>query len=158
MRQSEKEWSVFTRRFAESHKAVEKVAEFLARERKLHVTIPSTELAPNISKSPDYIDKGDIICHTANGKEYIIEVKGTKTEFTSAKDYPYKTVIINEVVKAHRIPAFAYFVVNKDRTHAFVVKTDTMEHWTIRHIKDSERGDSEDVYFCEMGWGEFIEL
>jgi len=158
MRQSEREWAVFTKRFQNSRAAVFKVAEYIWREKGLGVTIPSMELAPNVTKSAEYVDKGDIICHTASGNDFIIEVKGTKHSFTSVSDYPFKSVLINEVHKTHRVNAFAYFIVNKDRTHAFVVKTDTMDQWTSRDVTDSERGDTEKAYFCTFNLGEFVEL
>jgi len=158
MRQSEREWAVFTERFKSSRRAVFKVAEYIWREKGLGVTIPSMELAPSIHQSADYVDKGDIICHTARGNEFIIEVKGVSTEFTCAEDFPFKTMIVNEVVKADRIDAFAYFIVNKALTHAFVLKTDTKDQWGIKDVHDKRRGDTEEMYYCELSCGEFVEL
>lgn len=158
MRQSEREWAVFTERFVGSRRAVFKVAEYIWREKKLDVTIPYTGLAPSINQSVEYIDKGDIICHTASGKDFIIEVKGLSADFTCAADYPFNMVIVNEVAKADRIDAFAYFLVNRALTHALIIKTSTKDKWVIKDVHDKRRGDTEKMYHCDLSCGEFVEL
>jgi len=158
MTTSEERWDIFSRRFNNSREAVFKVAQYIWREKCLTVTIPAMELAPNVSNALNYIDQGDIICHVPNGKDYVIEVKGNTHDFTSAEDYKYKRIIINEVGKAHRINAFAYFVVNRNLTHACIVKSDTMDQWEVDDVYDKYLKTSAKTYFAPISVGEFIKL
>ena len=158
MTTSEERWDIFSRRFNNSRVAVFKVAEYISREKGLTVTIPAMELAPNVSNALDYVDQGDIICHTPSGKDYVIEVKRNTHDFTSAEDYKYRSIIINEVGKAHRINAFAYFVVNQDHTHACIVKGDTMDQWETHDVFDKDLKTFAKTYFAPISVGEFIKL
>ena len=158
MRQSEREWSVFQERFKKSRAAVFKVAEYIWREKGLGVTIPAMILAPDVSKSVDYIDKGDIICHADNGKNYIVEVKQNSINFTCSDDFPFKSILVNEVEKADRLDAFVYFMVNQNLTHAFMLKTNTKHMWDKKDVPDKQRGDVTPTYVCDLNLGEFIIL
>ena len=158
MSEYEKRWDIFVDRFKDSHDAVAKVAEYIRREKKLVVTIPESKLAPNIYKALDYLDNGDIVCHTVNGSEHIIEVKRNSIHFTCEEDYPKNNLIINEVAKADRINAFAYFIVNKDLSYACIVKGSTKDQWFIKSVYDSQQKITYDAYFCPLHLGEFVKL
>ena len=155
---SQERWDVFVKRFNRSHDAVQKVAGYIRREKKLAVTIPEVKLASNIYQSLDYLDDGDIICHTANGREHIIEVKRNSIHFTCKEDYPKRNLIINEVAKADRINAFAYFIVNKDLSYACIVKGSTKDQWFTKSVYDSQQKVTYDAYFCPLHLGEFVKL
>lgn len=160
MKQNEKEWGVFVRRFQTSRTAIFKVAEYLHREKGLNVAIPSMVLSPNVSSSMGYSDKGDLFVWANGKKTFIIDVKHKQIDFTCAENFPFQDeyIMVASVASVTRLPAFAYFVVNRQMTHAFVVKGDTKHLWHISHVKDKERGDSEDKYMCYIGLGEFVEL
>ena len=73
----DKNWLIFSRKFANSRSAVFKVAEYLNREKNCEVCIPAMRLAPDPEFADQYKDDGDII---VNGK-YIVEVKGAASYF-----------------------------------------------------------------------------
>jgi hypothetical protein len=158
MKQNEKEWAVFSKRFNASRAAIFRVAEFLHRERGLSVCIPRMELAPNVQSSASYSDKGDIYVYTSSKKKFIVDVKHKQVDFTCAEDYPFSDIMVVGLASAVRLTAYAYFIVNRDMTHAFVVKGDTKNQWTIENFPDKERGDREEKYMCSKTLGEFVKL
>jgi hypothetical protein len=158
MSQSEREWSVFSRRFAGSRPAIFRVAEYIHREIKLTVTIPRMVLANSVAQSLDYRDEGDIIARTEKGTEFIIEVKHMQKDFTSAEDFGWPDILVAGKTQADRLKPFAYFCVNRNMTHAFMVKYSTRDRWIVKEIPDKERGDKEEKYAAPIGIGEFVKL
>ena len=151
-------WKIFTRRFNESRPSVFKVAEYLHREKKLTVTIPAMQIAPKSVEAQNYLDAGDIQITTADGKKFIVDVKHKQVDFTHFYDYPCSDIMIANVRAADRVNPFAYFIVNRKCTHAFIARGDTKKHWTKEPYGDKERGGQEEKYMCNKALGEFVKL
>lgn len=149
-----KDWEIFSRKFANSRSAVFKVAEYLNREKNCEVCIPAMRLAPDPEFADQYKDDGDII---ANGK-HIVEVKGSSKLFYGMDDYPFDEVIIANVQSADRYDAYAYFIVNSELSHAAIVRGSTKNKWTKRFVFEKERGTTEEKYLINKRLAEFVLL
>lgn len=148
-------WESFGERYDKSFSAIFRVAEFLHGKRNLSVEIPKAQKAPNKEVADSYKDFGDIIIHRPN----YVEVKHNTFHFTSAEDFPYQEIIVaNKKAVDRNWKAYAYFIVNKNMTHAAIIKTNTKDQWIIRDIPDRERGTIETKYMCPKHLAEFVKL
>ena len=150
----DKNWLIFSRKFANSRSAVFKVAEYLNREKNCEVCIPAMRLAPDPEFADQYKDDGDII---VNGK-YIVEVKGSSKLFYGMDDYPFDEVMIANVQSADRYNAHAYFIVNSELSHAAIVRGSTKNKWTKRLVFEKERDTKEVKYLINKRLAEFVLL
>jgi hypothetical protein len=84
-----------------------------------------------------FMDSGDL-CVQA-----IIQVKRRKLHFTSAEDYPYPTVYLDEDYKVKRVisKCLGWAVVNASMTHLAFIKSSSFHLWTteIRYDKHARR-------------------
>jgi hypothetical protein len=124
----------------------------------LDVRINAIKKAPSHNDWKTHVDNGDIFIYK-NDKEYRIEVKGLSCDFTSGLDWKFKDFIVcskNSFDYAKTTP-FAYFILNKNRTHLAIVKTDTRDSWEIVSRKDSRYKDiSQEFYTCPLDKIEWI--
>ena len=67
-----------------------------------------------------------------------IEVKGLTTEFTNSQDWPFKNFMVcakHSYDKTLPDPPSCYYILNKTRTHAAIVKTNTFDFLFKRTVK-----------------------
>lgn len=140
--------------FEGSKSAVEKVLAW-AKGKNLDVAIKESRLRPDFDHRVEYADEGDLEIRKR------IEVKHRKLKFTSAEDYPFSTVFVDEAYKVDRYPIetlSSYVIVNKPMTHAAIVLAGTREHWFIERRYDPTNGDMRNFYVCPVRFTKFISL
>jgi len=95
-------------------------------------------------------DDGDIYINI-KGKEFIIEVKSQRQEFTSIENFPYNPVIVDmeENWNKKKHTPTAYIHISQKTNYMFVVPCSTQEFWTRKFIKDKVRGYSKWFMFVE---------
>lgn len=115
------------------------------------VVIKPTLEAPSTELRHEYIDSGDIEIRQR------VEVKHRSIGFTCAKDYPFPTIIVDEVHKVDRIPKgqlWGYVIVNEAGTHVCCLRANTQGRWTIQRKHDKKQGAERAFYVCpvKIGW------
>ena len=108
----------FIRDLSTSRIAVNEFASRL-RDKGWQIWLPPESVRPDATVRREYGDTGDIM---VQGR---VEHKvRTNLHFTCRDDYPYDTVIVDEVYKEDSKaddPVLAYIIENASRTHAAVV-------------------------------------
>ena len=142
----------FLNRLEQSRRDVEKFAAAVAP------TGVTVLLPPAINRDcrenwADYSDDGDAVVH------FWIEHKKRSFSFTSREDYPYQTVIIDEVYKVNSKPHPCCMYVIQDKTlqHAAIIYGWTRPFWKKERMFDKAVGrhvecytvDKENVRFCK---------
>jgi hypothetical protein len=121
-----KDGNSFIRDLGESRIAVNDFAA-RCRERGVMVWLPPERTRPDESVRSQYADDGDLM---VQGR---VEHKvRTNLTFTCRADYPYATVIVDEVYKEDEKsgdPPLMYVIEDKTRTHAAIVYGWTRKHW-----------------------------
>lgn len=122
----------FLDRLSGSATGVMRVASWLAK-RSFNVRItPMPVWATKAERQARWQDGGDI--------EIIkrIEVKRRAIPFTTAEDYPYPSVFIDEVYKVDEaLRDVEYWVIlNHDMSHMAMVRPSTRRHWLIEEHFD----------------------
>ncbi|MFA5054071.1 MAG: hypothetical protein WC565_08425 [Parcubacteria group bacterium] len=144
----------FLTALAESAASVNLCAAWLARHGYQTRIVP-TVVRPDSSVRMQYGDGGDIEITKR------VEVKQRSLPFTSASDYPYPTVLVDEVYKVDRLGMTGldgYMIVNSDGTVACVVKKATRPHWSVESRWDSSQSRQCEFYACPVGLCEFVSL
>ena len=134
--------STFTSYLQGSGKAVAKTAEMLLSKGSA-VVIPPTQITPSREQRNDYVDEGDLLIQQR------VEVKQRKDiAFTCRNDFPFHTIIIDEVHKFDRAwPKPIYYVIwNKDLTHFAIAMCKHAEKWVKMYRVDS-RQDKRCLYY-----------
>ena len=137
-----------------SQASVAAVASWMA-EHDCNVVIKPTLVAPSKDLRHEYIDSGDIEIRQR------VEVKHRSIAFTSAEDYPYPTIIVDEAYKVDRIPRgqlWGYIIVNKACTHVCCLLADTKGHWTMQVKHDRKQDEPRRFYVCPVRYGIFCTL
>jgi hypothetical protein len=137
-----------------SSKFVSAVASWLAKY-DCDVMIRPTLVRPSFELRNDYADAGDIEIRQR------VEVKHRSIKFTSATDYPYETVIVDEKFKIDRISRgrlWGYVIVNSECTHACIVKPETWGYWTVQSMYDRKDKQDRDFYVCPKEHCRFCEI
>jgi len=95
-------------------------------------------------------DDGDIFVHI-NGVRFVIEVKSSRFEFNSIKEFPYDPVMVdmqeNYRKKGHLVTA--YINISQVTGYMFVIPCSTKEYWTEKPVKDKVRGYTKYFIFAE---------
>ena len=145
----------FIRDLGSSRVAVNDFADRL-RQLGLQAWLPPERIRPVTEVRKDYADEGDIM---VQGR---VEHKvRTNLHFTCRDDYPYQTVIVDEVYKedcksADRV--LAYVIENKFRTHAAVVYGWTRDKWQVERKADPIQKRECDFYTIDKRWVRFCDL
>jgi hypothetical protein len=108
-----------------STRAVDRVARWLRGFGKA-VTIQPLKLRPDISRAPEFSDKGDL---RVDGDR--IEVKHRSLRFTGPHDFPFPSIIVDVAHawdNAHPKPA-PYVILNQPLTHAAIVPGSPWAPW-----------------------------
>jgi len=145
--------SRFVERFKESAQYVNQVAYWLD-SRGLRARVIPCALRPSHDQWKDYADTGDIEV------TLLVEVKHRQLEFTCHDDYPYATVVVDEVYKldAKRSQLYAYVILNRAATHAVVVPRHTWQQWQRMSRQDHIAGRVCEFYVVDKGLCNFVEL
>ena len=145
----------FVRDLTKSREAVNDFAA-MARGRGVHVWMPPEILRPDAESRRDYSDAGDLMIQ---GR---IEHKvRTNIEWTCRDDYPYRTVIVDEVYKEDEKaenPVLLYVIEDKTRQYAAVVYGWTRPHWRVERMKDPIQKRECDFYTVEKALVRFCRV
>ena len=92
----------------------------------------------------DFDDPGDLVVHLR------VEHKERGLEFTSAADFPFDTVIVDEVYKIDGIQhrPFWYVSENAAGTRVAVISSRTMDKWKTESKYDQRQGRQCEFYVC----------
>lgn len=132
---------------------VHHVASWLIKQGYM-VRIRPTIVRPDFKDRFEYDDGGDLdITMTIN-------VKARTFDFTSAEDFPYKTIMLDEArnIKANGLQTLFYISLNKAWTHCSVVRQDTKAHWVKREVDASNTKDKRTNWECPVGHAEFYDM
>jgi hypothetical protein len=125
-----KDDAAFVADFKASHQWVVLVGDWL-RRLGYEVRIPDQNLRPTAALRHLYSDDGDLFV-TTKGITKAVEVKHRSIDFTSAFDYPFPTIIVNEahlLTDERLAKIFGYVIVNDPGTHVAVVRPHTRPFW-----------------------------
>lgn len=146
--------SAFIKDLSESRSRVDRFAA-MCRRAGADVWVYPPDTRPDSDSRSEYSDGGDMMLQTR------IEHKVRDIAFTCAEDFPYSTMIVDEVYKVDRIKArpFRYVIENKDGTRIAVVKSSTKPHWTVSRRYDPQQRRECEFYevptslvtFCDFG-------
>ena len=143
-------YAQFIHELRASQTYVNAVASWMAMH-DCDVVIKPTLEAPSTELRHEYIDSGDIEIRQR------VEVKHRSIGFTCAEDYPFPTIIVDEVHKVDRIPKgqlWGYVIVNEAGTHVCCLRANTQGRWTIQRKHDKKQGAERAFYVCpvKIGW------
>lgn len=145
----------FIRDLGASRMAVNDFAERLRRDG-IQAWLPPERTRPDANLRHDYADSGDIM---VQGR---VEHKvRSNLHFTCKDDYPYQTVIVDEVYKEDAKaaePVLAYVIENAKRTHAAIVYGWTRPKWQVETRNDSIQKRACDFYTIDKRWVRFCDL
>ena len=145
----------FTEHLKESTKALFIVAHYF-HHHGFTIRINGQKCSPTASSHEEYADDGDLFIQTKDDeKKWIrIEVKGLNAEFTNLNDWPFKNFMVcakHSYDKTLPDPPTCYYILNKTRTHAALVKTNTFDHWFTKTVKDGRyKNVSQEFYHCPL--------
>lgn len=149
----------FLEHLESSTEAVFIVALYL-HKKGLDVEIKAVKKAKSHKDWRQYKDDGDIFVHK-KGKSYRIEVKGLSCDFTSDKDWKFKDFIVcakHSYDNAEPEP-FSYIMLNKNKTHLAIVKTESQHLWEVVKRKDSRyQNVTQEFYTCPLNSIEWIKI
>ena len=147
-----KDSSSFLRDLSTSRMAVNEFAQRL-REKGLQIWLPPESVRPDASVRRAFADDGDLM---VQGR---VEHKvRTNLHFTCRDDYPYATVIVDEVYKEDAKAddrVLAYVIENAARTNAAVVYGWTRDKWQIERRHDPIQGRECDFYTIDKAFVRF---
>ena len=147
----------FLKHLDDSSEAVFTVAKHLYL-KGLDVRINALKKAEKHSDWKKYKDDGDLFVFN-DEKSYRIEVKGLSCDFTNKNDWCFKDFIVcakHSFDNANPKP-YAYFILNKKRTHCAIVKETTSSTWNIVKRKDNRYKDiTQEFYICDLNKIEWI--
>lgn len=126
----------FLKHLENSTEAVFVVAKYL-HSKGLDVRINAIKKAQKHSDWKKYVDDGDLFIYHQD-KAFRIEVKGLSYEFTSQNDWPFNHMIVcakHSFDNANPKP-YAYFILNKKRSHCAIIKTNKSENWNVVSRQD----------------------
>ncbi|QDP46884.1 MAG: hypothetical protein GOVbin406_73 [Prokaryotic dsDNA virus sp.] len=143
-----------------SSEAVFAAAAFL-HKKGLDVRINATRRASSHSEWKKYRDDGDIYAYDKKGNSYRVEAKGLSCDFTSVRDWKFKDFMVcakHSFDSASPKP-YAYIILNKNKTHAAIVRSSTSSCWETVSRKDSRYDNVvQEFYTCPMGSIDWVSL
>jgi hypothetical protein len=127
----------------------------MCRAKGANVWVHPPVVRPDAESRRDFADDGDLMLQIR------IEHKVRDVDFHDADDFPFETLIVDEVYKADRIKArpFRYVIENRAGTRVAVVRSATKPEWTVLKKYDAAQGrecefyevDKRLVTFCDFG-------
>ena len=150
----------FREHLKESAKTVFLVGHYFSL-RGFRITIDGQNCAPTAAEHKKFADNGDLFIHY-KGELFRIEVKGLNTEFTDIRDWPHKNFMVcakHSYDKTLPNPPYSYYLLNKSRTHAALVKTSTYPDWFVKTTQCGNYNNvSQDFYYCPLDKVEWITI
>ena len=134
------------------------VAKYLYHKTGMDIKINSLERASKHSEWNRCKDDGDLYLFKDN-ISYRIEVKGLSCDFKNNDDWPFRDFIVcakHSFDHADPKP-YAYFILNKNRTHAAIVRTHTSDSWHVVERADKRYNNiTQCFYICDFEHIEWI--
>lgn len=126
----------------------------LCRAAGVNIWTGPTVVRPSADERRKYADNGDLLVLLR------VEHKDRGLSFTCAADFPYDTVIVDEVYKVDSIPhrPFWYVSESSDGLRAAVISSRTMAHWTTMRLYDEKQERDCDYYVCPKRLARFCAL
>lgn len=145
----------FLTRLRASSDAVLRVASWLHRLGKT-VEISALTYAPTAADAVKHIDDGDLFVI----RREAVEVKHLGVSFTSREDWPFREVFVANRASVERKEGrvMAYVSLNKEMTHAAVIKATTRKHWYLTAVRASNTGNEEQFFACPLEYVWFTAL
>jgi len=141
-----------------SRAAVLIVADWLCG-KGMNVMLPYYSRSPDHQVRSQHRDGGDIMALNKDiSKAYRIEVRHHQNEsWTGPGDWPERNVYgaIVGPLHCHNDKTYAWFHLNKDMTHYYMVKPGSRAHWSTRAVMDKPSGEKKDNYFVPIEHVEF---
>lgn len=123
------------------------------------IAVPPLQLRPSFGERSGYGDDADLLVKTATGVWRRAEVKRRKISFTTANDYPYKTLFVDRSVKADKASPDVYFILNDAMTHAARIDASTKDRWLGPAKKfDRVKHYELTIYECPKVLARFFEI
>lgn len=144
----------FIEALKQSNSCVSVIAAWMTKHN-CDVMIRPTVIRPSFESRNEFADSGDIEIRQR------VEVKQRSINFTSADDYPYQTVIVDERFKFDRIAPgklWGYLIVNESGTHVCCIKPESRSEWTVESKYDKKDGQKRDFYVCPKRLCAFCKL
>jgi hypothetical protein len=142
-----------------SSEAVFVVAKYLYL-KGLDVRINALKKSKSHSEWKKFKDDGDLFIYHKKNK-YRIEVKGLSCDFTDDKDWAFKDFIVcaKHSYDNAKLKPYAYFILNKNKTHIGRVKSSTKHNWNVVSRKDNRyKNVKQEFYTCELSDIEWINI
>jgi hypothetical protein len=138
----------------ESQESVDRVAKWL-REKGYPVVVRPTFERPDPTQMSNFSDSGDLEILQR------VEVKQRKSlTFTSRDDFAYPTLIVDacHCYDNARPKPFAYVILNRSMTAAFLVPNASRSHWLKIKKYDRFKGRERCFYECPIEHVQFVTL
>ena len=143
----------FKEHLKESTKALFIVAHYF-HHHGFTIRINGQKCSPTASSHEEYADDGDLFIQTKDDKWVRIEVKGLNAEFTNLNDWPFKNFMVcakHSYDKTLPNPPSCYYILNKARTYAALVKTNTFDYWFTKTTEcKNYENVSQEFYYCPL--------
>lgn len=141
-----------------SDAAVIRVALWLRRCYSNHVHLPPLRVRPTVEEMAEYGDGGDLFISKDGVSWKRIEVAVRALAFTSAKDFPYRSIIVDAAHRWDRADPkpYAYIRLNKAVTHAAIISAATAEHWKRTTRRDAGKQRDRTFLECPIEHVQFV--
>lgn len=142
----------FIKELKASQDTVWLAAQFLS-EKGHNVVVRAQHIRPTFDQRHQYADSGDLeIIQT-------VEVKRRPDlHFTSAEDYPFKTIIVDTVsaFDNKKNKPYLYMIVNAEATHAVIITVpNSRKHW-IKVMHFNKKDEENRMYYeCPKELGHY---
>ena len=143
----------FLEALEESKEGVWLIARWLS-DQGHHVKVNAVGKAPTVGERYQYTDGGDLeICQR-------IEVKHISASFTCAEDWPYAYMIVcNRATWDASTPKpHAVIHLNKEGTHAAIVKGSDFHLWQVRKISQKGEPFPHDVLTADVSTVKYVQI
>ncbi len=140
----------FTTDFFNSFGSVFIVGAYLQR-LGFKIVVPVPEIRPDEAERMKYMDEGDLLVTMP------VQVKERSIQFSSAEDYPFQTIFIDETYKIKK-DTFMYVIVSSDHLYAALIDRSTRKHWVTESIFDSKQDRQCDNAACPTELASFVRL
>lgn len=136
------------------------VARWLS-DRGNYISIPPTAVRPSAKQRLDYSDNGDLFIMRRKRRAWDrVEVKSRNLVFSSAADFPFKTIIV-DVTHSYdnaKIKPLMYVLTNSAHTYCAIVKCTTFPQWKITRRYDGHAGRERSFYECPIKLVKFYKM
>lgn len=143
----------YVKNFIESESTVTLAFDYL-KSRGYDVEFEPHTITPDSESRFKHFDDGDLKI-TINGESYRVEVKHIRIDFTSIEDFPFDSVIIDEVYKInkhHTYPLWAYMIFNKASTGFIFVPVTTKMFWYSQQRLDKYENEVRNFCFIKKDY------